>query len=603
MEQITSSQGFSKVHKELYEETRTPSHPTLGESISHSLRASFEERGHEPTENQWNALCDVIKCLDEMSQGKADKVTYFASLDPGLGKTQILVHYLKALTNSSLHANVGAVVFVSKLDEIKALLKEAELQANDIAILTSDSDLNHEGTCPPKEAQVLFTTQQMFYSRSAGRHFADIEEFFYLGQPRRVKIWDESLIPASPLILRRDHISELVPFFRKQCPALAEELDSFHASLREAESGATVRVPDVGNLPSKHQLALPIPTHLSEADRALRVLSGREVSVEHDGYLGKTLVDFEPSIPKDFSPVLVLDASIRVRTTYSIWSQTERTKVRHLAHARKDYGNLEVHWWDTASGKDIFKENENVLFSEIANTITGQLEETWLIVTYKDVETKLRSYIEAQLPPGVDCQVIHWGQHRATNDFINARNIILAGVLSYPRSYYVGLARASLKRSTAEGAVDNGTVQSIAFGELCHDLLQSVSRIGVRRLAPNNREQYRAYIIAPAKRGVRGALLTCFPGAKLVTWSPHIQELKGNMKKVADYLEERFAEPSVQEVSSKEARTSCGITRQSNFSYQIVRHPAFEQWLHSQGLEYVPGTFQRAPCMFSDDDD
>ena len=86
---------------------------------------------------------------------------------------------------------------------------------------------------------------------------------------------------------------------------------------------------------------------------------------------GNTLLDYRNHLPEDFYPVVILDASGRVRTTYENWQKDRRNLVK-LATADKSYTNLNIHVWNRGGGKSAFRTNPADLIEGIAATINTQ---------------------------------------------------------------------------------------------------------------------------------------------------------------------------------------------------------------------------------------
>jgi len=74
-----------------------------------------------------------------------------------------------------------------------------------------------------------------------------------------------------------------------------------------------------------------------------------------------------------------------------------------------------------------------------------------------------------------------------------------------------------------------------------------------------------------------------FPGASVLHWDPWPRELRGQPRKVAEYLSERFA-AGVTRVRKSEARLAVGIAHSSTFAGNILKNPAFIRWLGERGI-------------------
>jgi hypothetical protein len=82
--------------------------------------ATFAQQGHphEPSADQWHALEWLAEQMARQAVGIADPVYHLSSLDPGVGKTQTLVAFIRTLLADPRLDHVGIVVFASRLEEL-----------------------------------------------------------------------------------------------------------------------------------------------------------------------------------------------------------------------------------------------------------------------------------------------------------------------------------------------------------------------------------------------------------------------------------------------------------------------------------------------------
>ena len=173
------------------------------------LNDSFLKFDHHPPLDQQEGLNDVLLHLSKMADGNLERKYFISSLDPGVGKTMAVISFLKSLSHSEGHKQVGALVGVSRKNEIRAIvkgLKSLGVPKESYAVLVSDydnqnDDLHAMGTGDPETAQILLTTHQMIIHRCFEADFETVGSFSYHGSPRAVRIWDEGLLPAQPLCL------------------------------------------------------------------------------------------------------------------------------------------------------------------------------------------------------------------------------------------------------------------------------------------------------------------------------------------------------------------------------------------------------------------
>ena len=566
-----------------------------------SLWSFFEGHDHHPGPTLREALEDVIDCLVRMAEGRCSPVYYLSSLDPGVGKTQAVVHFLRALLASPEHEHVGVLIGVARLDEVRAYVKAAELPGEKFAVLTSDQDLNALGSQRRNSARVLFTTQQMIETRAGRSYLSETDDFHFGGRARLVRVWDETLLPAQPITLRLDDLALLVRLYRPLNSVLAEQLETLRDRLRAtATSKGFVAAPvDIPDLASEHGLNLGSGLSLlsTATDEELQAaaklwsLSGQTVTLRRDGRYGLVLVHYRDHLPKDLPPLLVLDASGRVRETYRLWEQDRGGLVR-LKHAAKNYENLTVRVWERGGGKAAFTENSTDLVHGIANTIDCRPKEDWLIIYHKLDATDIPRTIREMVVKADRAKLhfVNWGNHQATNAFVHVSNVILAGTLFYRPSLYEALARAAGAYPAARGALSEDLRKHIERGEHRHLILQALCRGSVRRSQGDSCAPCRAYVIAAAATGIPEDIADVFPGCKVGHWHPIQRQLSGQVKVAADFIVQWFASRTRHErLPFTTVREHLGGMSAGNFAKNIRNHEAFRDFC-SENRIFEDGT-------------
>ena len=418
----------------------------LADQTIAALRTAFAQYDHRPSDAMWAGIRSLVTTLEGMANGTLDRLPYLSPLDPGVGKTECVVHFVSSLIASPSHHHVGILICVSHLKEIGTLAGRMRLNEQDVAVYTTDEVTNALGCKDIDNARVLFVTQQMVDSRLAdGKQFSDLNLFHFKGRPRQVKIWDEAMLPAEELTLTKDALARLPSLLRKLCSPLADQLHEAGQDIREPANGATYQFSDfVGSYGLGYEdvksLFSKQPARDREAARTLWNLSGKEVRVRKD-MRGTTVLHYRNHLPNDFFPVVILDASGRVRTTYRNW-QNDRGDLVILTTAPKRYDNLSIHVWDRGGGKKAFRNKAGELIEGIAATINTKPEEEWLVITHKEDEwciPKQKRIPDLMKPIGdlvknpESVAFLTWGNEKATNEFVEVRNVILAGTLFYPQ--------------------------------------------------------------------------------------------------------------------------------------------------------------------------
>ncbi len=560
------------------------------------LRASFEAYDHKPSPQMWEALTAVADTIERMAEGTLDRGTFYVSpLDPGVGKTQTIVHAVRNLSK-----DVGVLICVSRLEEIRTLIREMELGPTEVGVFTGDAQVNTLGSSDPDAARVMFTTQQMVDSRlKDGKRFEALDVFYFNGRPRQVRIWDEAMLPGLELTLNVDAISRLPSLLRRLSYDLAEGLLDLVGDLREASDESVYEVPDIEGTYGVELKTLKAAMDSwqvrdREAAETLWRLSGKEVTVRHDP-IGNTILDYREHLPDDFAPVLILDASARVRTTYRFWAES-RGNLIELTKAHKRYDNLTIHHWNTGGGKNAFRKKQEGLIEGVAAAINSKPDEDWLVVVHKADGYKIPDLSAAigDLTNGDRDRVkyLTWGNHHATNDYVGIKNVVLAGILFYPPSIYEVRARAS-KALPPHERLDFDDYRQIELGEHSHLILQAACRGAVRKCIGAVCAPCDLYLIAANSTGIPFTLGRIFPGSNVVQWEPVERPLRGKVGEAVSYLCSEFStdDPNRQ-VAFKDHQRALGISDRANYNKNIRQHPMFVQALEKmQVVEVAKGRY------------
>lgn len=568
-----------------------PSPKSLAQRAFEELREDFVRFGHYPNQAMFEALYAVLETLQRMADGTCPPSVYLSSLDPGVGKTQTLICFVKALLSSKeqRHQDVAVLLCVGRLEDVEKMVGAVGLNPEDFAVLTSDETLNALGRPDCQNARVLITTHSMIMRRTKGRTLGEVQELSYEGMRREVVVWDEAMLPGATLTLNRYEVSNLIQPVRKAHSGIGEVIEGIFEELKVCEDGSLFQVPDLTSIGD----GLSALTGLLDGDlsedrkrslETLLTLSGRTVTVCRDGRSGNTILDYRETLPTDIGPALVLDASGRVRETYRLWEDQRGGLVR-LPTATKGYRNLTINLWEAGGGKRSFQQNGPDLLEGIAKTINGRKEEQWLVVHHKksggfDPVKGLTKLLNC--PENV--QFVNWGSHDATNEYAHIQNVVLAGTLFYPGSYHHSLGRASAKRPSAAGPFTSSEASDVKTGEIAHVILQALCRGSVRHCREDQCAPCNAYIIGSKQSGIPGLLPEIFPGCVVAPWVPVTKEPTGRVAEALLYLQARFKADPTDFVPFKEMQTALGYRDASTFRKNIRKHRDFLEQIAAQDI-------------------
>lgn len=521
-----------------------------------TLQATFEARSHRPGGLHMGALMTLMRTMEAMADGTATPNVFLASLDPGLGKSSSVVAFARALVLSAEHRDVGMLVCVGRIDEARALASEMQDAGigRHVAVRTSDETANALSGNAAPEAQVLIVTQQKVEIETRRQSFRSASLFYYQGTVRAVRVWDEAWLPGKPITLDRASLGGLFRAAQRLSTPFYAALEDMFVSLRGVSDGDLFTVPDwtalSGVTETELLAALRGPTGGSADDdrltaAALFFIAGKLIRVRRETYAqdgeGRVVISYQDTLPDDLVPLLVLDASIRVRQTYA--DAVAHRGVQMLPSAVKDYSPLTVHLWKTAGGKSGFSKNGGELVQGMANTILSSPEEPWLVITHKtgsktgDIEAQLRRL----LPPGVSARVSvrTWGNHMATNEFRDCPNVILGGTLFMPNPHYLALTHlAQDRRPEAYGFAEHAAVVKTTHGEHRNLILQAACRGRVRQSDGLLCLPMNLYIIASPRSAIPTTenINIMFPKAAVKRWAPVAPKLSGRAADAAAVL-------------------------------------------------------------------
>jgi hypothetical protein len=459
----------------------------------------------------------------------------------------------------------------------------------------------------------------MLEARTKSRsEFDGIEAFYFRGKPRAVRIWDETCLPARALTLDVETIQELEKVATKADQGLLRNLLGQLVLDIRGHVGHVITLPDLRsgtNLDDDtlNSIYSGQAQDLRDAIFDLALLSGRTAAVVRDGK-NRTIVHYANTLPDDLKPMVITDASGRVRQTYHYWSDGRGDLVR-LRQGDKSYSNVHLHVWERAGSKSAWRTDHVELISCIASAIGGKAnDEKWLVVypqladhfdhkrkqwTAIDIPTLLRE----RVPNPERLSFVYWGgsEFRATNEFRDIRNVMLAGTHFMPEPAYQALARLSLGLP-AEERVKPEISRRIKQGEHANYILQAVCRAAVRQSIGADCGHCSVYVIAAKGSGIPEMLKSgaIFPKATVRTWMPVAAKAGSKVRVALDLIEREFKDPTMTGLPTSWIANEMNMDR-NNFNKRVLQDPLFLNGLAQLGLEYVSqrrgGFIQRATTM------
>lgn len=587
------------------------SQSSLADATTSSLLSVLEGRcGGQLHQDVAKALRELVVTMEAMAEGTAPRHFYLSSLDPGVGKTTTLIHFVQELLRSEQHKDVAVLLCFAQLEEIEQLVKEMGLDEADFAVLTRNDKRNALSPTPRAEARVLFTTHNMIRSRCGGlgRDFAEAEEFYYQRRVRAIRIWDEEMLPGDVVSINTDQLAALRDPLRSSHPALAAVVEELELALKASDGEGTFDWPDIREVTGVTLRSAQRDRDKQHADYLGRLyaLSGRRVLLRrpHNAFEVITALDSRDAIPDDFAPAVILDASGRVRSTYSRWEKHRGNLVR-LPSAVRRYSNFTVRVMDKGAGKTEWAKNGEALAHEVAKLIDSKSDEEWLVIYHSGANRgTIPEQILGQLSSDPSrVSFLNWGKHKGTNEFRHIPNVILAGLNNYSETDYEMLARYYCGIPSNQ-SVPKAIISDMQAGEHRHHILQAMCRAALRQNSGLECGHCNAYIIAAKGSGVRELLPEIFPGCRVGTWRRSKEKPTGKVRDALTYIEDYFEDHPDGVLLFTKLRSHLGYDA-SNFRRAIRDHDSFIAGLEELGVEEETvgnkrhrNAFARKPSLF-----
>ncbi|WP_198032226.1 DEAD/DEAH box helicase family protein [Mesorhizobium sp. LNHC252B00] len=566
--------------------SRRPEYQDFADDVEEALRKRFGEFGHAPSPEHWEGLRAIIQTIEAMALGVARQKYLLSSLPTGMGKTSTLVEATRELVRLGERTGepVGIIILTNTLDQIPILIREMKLEDHQYAVRVgkNNAELNAMGVGENvgrhQDAQVLFTTQQKLMAlTSKGLNLRTMKGLTFRNKPRPVRIWDEAIMPADAIVLSADDIDRLKsPLAKAGYKAQRDAIEEFVAKMKVRQADTQITVPDLHLPDPEENSALYDDKDEGIAISLMRMAEAR-AHIRHDRSVGAVALHYVEILPRDFPPLLILDASGSLRLSYSMWREG-RGNLERLPSPSKTYKNLTIRHWDHAAGKTANVRNR--VRAELADGVAEAVAEAdpnqpILIIVrkpskpYQNMENEIRSAVaqrfvgEKRAPP--ELHFLTWGRHVATNAYANVRHVIVVGLFQYPTSVAAAMARGSAGLGPGE-YLSEIAIDDFHKSEIAHHVFQAVGRGAVRKAIGGDVPEGCRLDVVFSTRGNgasvpigRDILRKAFPKAQILDWHPLPIVLSSNELALVKELRKIAASPLGGKAPYKELARAVGI--------------------------------------------
>jgi hypothetical protein len=612
---------------------KLPSVPTASETKARDLARRVLEgaigmlkaHANDPSpghEQSLKAVCDGLA----FGIYSPDAFRLAFPLETGMGKTTCVIALIKELENTDTSLLVCAER-VEQLEELRQELAKIHVGTSKVGILHSSRGpaYNHIKSVPVTD---VGSVQFLLVSHARAKMDKGIvlsrELLNYNGRKRNLTIWDESLITTDACHIKVDLLERAchawIGLYKRRALRDGERCRANHHLLAELHNFLEDFLNEIGvdgeinfaplstDAPEYHK---PIEWLLnSNHDRECvkevvryGVLWGRARNVN---VVNKsTLAQFVPTLSKEFDKVIVLDASARIRSLVRYDPSIKIFPVQ----LTKSFEKVTIHAGEAMASKSSFDTDREHLahyIDEVKHIIYIRIPkgEPVLIFTHKELKEKISSALAA---PGLNVKVLHWGAHRASNEFSNYKYVITVGVLYRDPQELAASIIGQTQR--LDCPLNDSQIQHVQHSEMADMLYQAFSRGACRRTINGKAASQDIYLLLPEKelKPMLDILPLAMKDVKLPIYRP--QYLPPSSKatryiwiagKIAEIL--RAQHPAVGTVSVQKIRlqveSMIGQKMSSNSKpwKNAVGHAAD----HVEGWHKVNNSFERVQASRTD---
>jgi hypothetical protein len=550
------------------------------------------------------AFSSLQETMEDCLYSRSKPLFYIFSGDAGSGKSTTVHDNVKGWKKAGFPGDGSILIILGTFKEIDSYRAGCGLDDWDFACVSSDHKYNAYGLGRGRanEAKVLFTTHEQVRSRIFDHNgFEAATEFHYQGRARSLRLWDEGISAASPVSFKLDGLNALPSSLSadRRNDEFIRLFRSIGLDKAALEDGAILSFPSDLRGPAR-AIAIDVKSHLPKdvvkALEGVSMLAGQQAVLRRDNLTGLMVVGIGQPLPDDLAPLVVFDASARLKPSYRYWADRSHN-VRFLPKAIADYSSLELHWWDKSAGKSALAVHSQraVIVEASVELLNSRDDEDWLVIHQKEVAAYLNNPgyciardIEAGLNRKDRVKFLHWGNHIATNDYRHIRNVLIIGGNQYPNLSYEAIYMAATGQLTSP---DKQRVNEIGAFEFAHHVYQAACRSNLRQMVGEVAGSAKVYLIAANRAGREEAIEAAFRGCTIHQWQPLPGKPKARVQIIMDMMLALFGDGRAS-VTTKALWQACG-GKDSSYLKRYWDKPTIVRFMRDNGIRKVKNSLHR----------
>lgn len=473
----------------------------FAEGVTLSTKSLFITRKHSPSDRILADLRAIPETAKTIIEGRYDKLNppmYVSTLDVGCGKSTVIGAMCQELWFGEVFGGpaVGVLIALSRLEQIEDFITSNQLEDEQYAVIANrdakastgqpfiEMGLGAENA---DEARILICTQAHIYHHLRRTDWANAKRLYFQGQPRPLRLWDESIELRKEYGLDKRIIRSAINI--RGIPQELERYgDAVIALVNGAKPGDTIQLPAIEKPVEYLWLLEQLEDRADEAALAaletlVRLTRASEARLREDNNSNRVLLSFEVGLPSDTLPIIVLDAGSQHKAAYQ---SLPEAKV-WLPSTPKRHDNVQLNAMYGKDGRGWFWKQRGYLtrLKEAADIIKANPDRLPMILCHKEpkrFEGEIKRVLTEHL--GANASKVHvvtYGSHNASNAHSYCDLVICCTLFRKPGHAYEALAHAVENRPMNQDP-NWPLVKKIEDTEVVAETVQGLGRSCIRLL-------------------------------------------------------------------------------------------------------------------------